>query len=360
MNQVKKRKQAVAVIFGGCSSEYEISLQSASSVLSHMNHEKYQVIPIGITRDGRWLRYDGAVEKLMDDTWYQDGACRPVFLSPDRSHGNLVELTEKGLTYAHIDAAFPVLHGKNGEDGTIQGLIELAGVRLIGCGTLASALCMDKDRAHLLVKEAGIKAPTAVSLSGSIPDMATLQELLQELTYPLFVKPVRAGSSYGISKIYEQEELKGAVDKALQYDNALIIEENIDGFEVGCAVMDDGFGGLLVGRVDEIQLTCGFFDYRKKYTEVDSKIHMPARIDRETEARIQETAKIIYKTLGCSGFARIDMFLTPTGEIVFNEVNTIPGFTSHSRFPKMMAGVGISFSKILEILIDGTAQGEPS
>ena len=142
-----------------------------------------------------------------------------------------------------------------------------------------------------------------------------------------------------------------AIEEALKYDNEIMIEENIDGFEVGCAVMNDKEGGEIIGRVDEIELACGFFDYTKKYTEVDSKIHMPARIDPHTESRIKDAARTIYKTLGCCGFARVDMFLTPTGKIVFNEVNTIPGFTSHSRFPKMLEGVGISFHDILENLI---------
>lgn len=347
-------KKTIAILFGGCSSEYEISLQSAYAVLNHIDKEKYQLIPIGITRDGSWLRYAGPIEKLTEDSWMEDPACTPAVLSPDRRHHGLLQYGQDGCQVVPIDAIFPVLHGKNGEDGTIQGLAEMAGIPLIGCGTMASALCMDKDRAHILVKAAGIAVPEAVSLhlSGDhFPDQESLHELTKHLPYPLFVKPVRAGSSYGISKIYQEQDLLQAVKKAAEYDTEIIIEQNIDGFEVGCAVMDDGKGGELIGRVDEIELACGFFDYTKKYTEVDSKIHMPARIDADTEARIKEAAARIYRCLGCSSFARVDMFLTPEKHIVFNEVNTIPGFTSHSRFPKMMNGIGISFAEILERLI---------
>ena len=349
------KKKIIAVLFGGCSSEYEISLQSAYAVLTHIDREKYDILPVGITREGNWFLYEGPLQKLEDDSWHQDPNCIPAVLSPDRLHHGLLRYGHDGYQILPVDGVFPVLHGKNGEDGTIQGLTEMAGIPLIGCGTMASSLCMDKDRAHILVKSIGIAVPESVSLHLSsaeqMPDEKTLCNLTRRLTYPLFVKPIRAGSSYGISKIYEKKELSSAVAKALEYDTEIIIEENIDGFEVGCAVMNDGKGGELIGRVDEIELAGGFFDYTKKYTEVDSKIHTPARIDPHTESRIKEAAGRIYRCLGCSGFARVDMFLTPNGQIVFNEVNTIPGFTSHSRFPKMMDGIGISFGEILERLL---------
>lgn len=201
--------------------------------------------------------------------------------------------------------------------------------------------------AHRLVEAAGIVVPKSVTIGNS--KIAELDELTTELTYPLFVKPVRAGSSFGITKIYKKEELEPAVKFAFEHDDKVIIEENIDGFEVGCAVM--GIDELLVGRVDEIELSNGFFDFTEKYNLITSKIHMPARIDKKCEKRVQEAAQIIYKTLACSGFARVDMFLKPSGEIVFNEVNTIPGFTAHSRYPSMMKGIGLSFSEMLDKLI---------
>ena len=201
--------------------------------------------------------------------------------------------------------------------------------------------------AHKLVCATGISVPKSVTIEHSM--MAELNKWTKDLRYPLFVKPVRAGSSFGITKIYKRDDLDVAVKLAFQHDDKVIIEENIEGFEVGCAIL--GKEKLIVGRVDEIELSEGFFDYTEKYTLKSSKIHMPARIDAQSEERVQETAIEIYRTLGCSGFARVDMFYTPSGEIVFNEVNTIPGFTSHSRYPNMMKGIGISFAEMLDKLI---------
>lgn len=339
----------VAVIFGGKSTEYEVSLQSAASVFEHMNTERYEVIPIGITREGEWYHYTGEYRKIADNSWFRDTEnLYPVVFSPNRATQGFLEWREKEYTPLQVDVVFPVLHGKNGEDGTLQGMLELAGIPLVGCNMLSSALCMDKDRAHKLVSLAGIAVPKAVSFQAHERREA-LEKIADTLTYPLFVKPVRAGSSYGISKVYGKAELEDAIRLAFEHDTEVIVEENIDGFEVGCAVL--GREELLVGRIDEIELTGGFFDYTEKYTLKSSEIHMPARISAACEKQIQEKAKIIYKALGCSGFARVDMFLRPSGEIVFNEVNTIPGFTTHSRYPNMMKGIGLSFGDMLDRLI---------
>lgn len=338
----------IAVIFGGNSTEYPVSLQSAFSILENLDKQKYDIIPIGITRQGDWYRYYGDYDRILNDSWCENNEVLvPVVISQNSSISGMIEWKEDGMKITKIDLAFPVLHGKNGEDGTVQGVFELAGISVIGCDTLSSALCMDKDRAHKLVQNAGVAVPKAIVLKNATRENA--MELSKELTYPLFIKPVRAGSSFGITKINKREELQAAVDHAFEHDSEVIIEEAVDGFEVGCAVL--GIDDLLVGRVDEIELTDGFFDYTEKYTLKSSEIHMPARIDDACEKRIQETAKLIYQTLGCSGFARVDMFLKPSGEIVFNEVNTIPGFTSHSRYPNMMKGIGLSYEEILNKLI---------
>ena len=273
-------------------------------------------------------------------------------VSPDRSVHGILEFQTKhvpsaeGIRTRRIDFAFPVLHGKCGEDGTVQGVFELAGIPVIGCGTLSSALCMDKDRAHRLAEMAGIAVPKAVTIQRYERENAAA--LTACLTYPLFVKPVRAGSSYGISRILGPDELPAALDLAFSHDSEVIVEENMEGFEVGCAVV--GIEELFVGRVDEIELDHGFFDYAEKYERASAVIHMPARIDQETEQRIQNAAKIIYRALGCSGFARVDLFLAPDGRIVFNEVNSIPGLTAMSRFPTMMKGAGLSFPELLDML----------
>ena len=247
-----------------------------------------------------------------------------------------------------LDCALPILHGANGEDGTVQGLFQLAGIPVAGCGTLASALCMDKDRAHKLAKLAGVAVPRSLVLQ-AWEDPQRAADFAQQTGYPLFVKPVNAGSSYGISQIHRPEELRPALDLALEYDAQVILEEAIPGFEVGCAVM--GTQELVVGEIDEIELSQGFFNFTEKYTLKTSAIHVPARVSPDTARRVKETAKVIYRALGCTGFARVDCFLTPEGQIVFNEVNTIPGFTEHSRFPGMMKAAGFSFPEILDTIL---------
>lgn len=357
------QKKTIAVIFGGNSTEYEVSLQSVYSVLENLDGEKYDIIPIGITREGEWYRYRGNYGKIADNTWHRDSSLlTPVAVSQSRSVRGFLELARRkdtGIyTAVKIDLAFPVLHGKNGEDGTLQGLFELAGIPVVGCNILSSALCMDKSRAHMLVGASGIAVPKAVTfrryqweaaLKESALQETAMDEAVQSMSYPLFVKPVRAGSSFGITKVSQESELRGAVEAAFAHDDEVTLEEAVEGFEVGCAILGDET--VTVGRVDEIELSDGFFDYTEKYTLKTSRIHMPARIDAETERRIQETAVKIYRILGCSGFARVDMFLTPSGGIVFNEVNTIPGCTSHSRYPNMLKGVGISFAEMLDRLI---------
>lgn len=343
-------KRTIAVIFGGCSPEYPVSLESSHSVIVNLDREKYDVIMLGITKGGEWYRFYGDVSALEDDSW-RSGKCVPAVISPDREVHGIIEFGEDGVRATRIAAAFPVMHGKNGEDGTIQGLCELAGIPVIGCGTLCSAICMDKDRAHKLAELAGADVPAAIVLTG-MPDTDDIEARVAALGYPVFVKPVRAGSSFGITKVSSPAALMDAVRFAFQFDREVIIEEAITGFEVGCAVM--GNDELVIGRVDEIEIYGDIFDYEEKYTLKTAKIHMPARISEETEKRIQATAGKIYRALDCRVMARVDMFLTPDGRIVFNEVNTIPGFTPHSRFPNMMKGIGLDFPALLDALVDYT------
>jgi D-alanine---D-serine ligase len=251
----------------------------------------------------------------------------------------------------------PVLHGKNGEDGTVQGLLELAGIPGIGCKTLASALCMNKDKAHKIAATVGVSIPRSFTLK-SCADKRTYFEQAEKLGYPLFVKPVNAGSSYGITKVMNKNELPAAVELAFEYDSEIIIEENIQGFEIGCAVL--GNDVLIVGMLDEIELADGFFNHNEKYTLETSKIHVPARISEEKANEAKETAKKIYKALGCTGFARVDMFITPSGEIIFNEVNTIPGFTTHSRYPNMLKAAGMTFEEVINMAIGLAAGRSPN
>ena len=213
---------------------------------------------------------------------------------------------------------------------------------------------MDKHRAHQIVQAAGIEVPRSLVLERG-QGMESAHALAEQVGYPLFVKPVRAGSSFGITKVADRENLPAAVALASQYDREIILEEAVPGFEVGCAVMGNDI--LTVGEVDEIELEDGFFDYTEKYTLKTSAIHVPARIPRDTAERVKQTAQAIYRALGCSGFARVDMFLTPDGHIIFNEVNTIPGFTEHSRFPSMMQAVGLDLGQVISTVI-GLAVGK--
>ena len=349
-------KKRVAVLFGGFSPEYEVSLKSAFSIINAIDRRKYEAILLGITRQGEWFRYSGPVEDIPSDRWHVDGSrLESAIISPSRG-GGIVTFGKGGLAaQVPVDVVFPVLHGRNGEDGTVQGLCELAGIPVVGCGSAASALCMDKDRSHKLVSLAGIRVPKSFCFEHS-PTEGEAASALGALGLPLFVKPVKAGSSFGITKVEDESGYMEAIRVALDYDDAVIIEECIDGFETGCSVV--GNDELVTGRIDEIELASGFFDYEEKYTLKTSKIHMPARIDGDTERRLQEAAKAIYRVLGCRGYARVDIFLTSGRDIVFNEVNTIPGFTSHSRFPNMMKGAGIEYPELVERLIELVPYGQ--
>lgn len=341
-------KRTVAVLFGGCSSEYSVSLASAQAVVQHMDRERYTPVLIGISRSGAWLHYTGPVERMAEDTWNDPRWCAPAVVSLDRGDQTLLVRRGEQIERIHLDAAFPVLHGKNGEDGTVQGVFELAGIPLVGCGVLASALCMDKDRAHKLAAVAGVNVPNSFVLRrGEAQEAASRAEALG---YPIFVKPVKAGSSYGVTKVTERGQLAAAVELAFSHDDAVLLEECISGFEVGCAVL--GNDVLTVGAVDEIELQSGFFDYTEKYRLKTAQIHVPARIRPEQSAQIQETARTVYRALGCRGFARVDLFLDAQGRIVFNEVNTIPGFTAHSRYPSMMKAAGLSLQEVLTAVIE--------
>ena len=342
-------KKRIAVIFGGHSPEYDVSLNSSYSIIRAIDHEKYDVILLGIDREGAWYKYTGDVENIPVDKWQDDSRyLKRAFISPERS-GGLLEFNDDGRAeFTPLDAVFPVLHGRYGEDGTIQGLCELAGIPVVGSGAASSALCMDKDRAHKLVSLTGIRTPKAICFE-HVPSDEDLRLAARDIPLPLFVKPVKAGSSFGISKIDDYGDLAAAVAEALTIDDAVLIEESIDGFETGCSVV--GNNELMTGRIDEIELAGGFFTYEEKYTLKTSKIHMPARIDEQTEKKLQAAAITIYRTLGCKGYARVDMFLTRDNEIVFNEANTIPGFTAHSRFPNMMKGVGIDYPELIDMLI---------
>ena len=342
-------KLKIAVLFGGCSSEYDISLQSAYSVITHLDKGKYETAAFGITREGEWFYFSGQPERIKNDTWDDPAECARAIISPSREvHGALI-FDGDNVRQIRFDAVMPVIHGKNGEDGTIQGLLELAGIPVVGCNAFASALCMNKDKANKIAGAAGVPIPRSFTLKNGTDMVASLSQA-ESIGYPLFVKPVNAGSSHGITKVSCKNELPAAARLAFGYDDEIIIEENIPGFEIGCAVL--GNDDLIVGQIDEIELAGGFFDFTEKYTLKSSAIHVPARIPEQKAEEARALAKTVYRALGCTGFARVDMFLTPSGRIVFNEVNTIPGFTSHSRFPNMLKAIGMSLEQVVDRAIE--------
>lgn len=343
------KKKKIAIIFGGCSPEYKVSLESAYSIITNIDKEKYDIVLIGITKYGDWFKYDGDYENIKNNTWYNKNSCRSVIVSNNRCDKGIIVFENGIKKLIKLDAVFPIVHGKNGEDGTLQGIFEIADIPIIGCGVISSSLCMDKYMSHKMVQSFGIKVAKNIVI-GINEDKNSIDKKLSILNYPLFVKPMRAGSSFGITKVDNKTQVIDAINKAFLYDEEVIIEENVEGIEVGCAIF--GNEELILGEVDEIELNSGFFDYTEKYTLKTSKIHVPARIDKTTSNMIKEVAKRIYKILKCKDFARVDMFLTPNKEVYFNEINTIPGFTEHSRYPTMIKKVGIEFSDLVNRLIE--------
>jgi D-alanine---D-serine ligase len=342
-------RKKIAVLFGGCSPEYKISLESAYGIISHIDTDRFEPVMLGISPAGEWYLFTGPAGRICVDDWNNDSDCVRAVISPCRGTRGVVVFKDGGVETIQLDAALPVMHGRNGEDGTAQGLLELAGIPVIGCKTLCSALCMDKDRAHRVAASFGVRVPRSFTVKRTGP-VALLKEMAREIGFPLFVKPLRAGSSFGITRVNEEAGLVSAVDSAYRYDDEVIVEEAIPGFEVGCAVL--GNGEPVVGEIDEIELAGGMFDFKEKYTLETASIHVPARIPAQKADEIKKTAKTIYKALGCTGFARVDMFLTPDGGIVFNEVNTIPGFTAHSRYPGMFKAAGVSLTEIITRAIE--------
>lgn len=341
-------KKVICVLFGGKSSEYKVSLMSASSVIENLDKDKYEIINIGITIEGKWLRYYGPIEDIINDTWHL-GNCRDVLMSPCKN-GGIFEINSGKLISLNIDLIFPVLHGRYGEDGAMQGLLEVLAIPYIGCGISSSAVCMDKDYAHRLIEHSGIKVPQSIALNGDIAKK-DIQNFSNRVGFPIYVKPANEGSSIGMTKAMNIDELNMGIEEAFKFDNKIVLEENIDGYEVACAII--GNEELIVGEVCELELPDGLFlDYKEKYNVKNINIHIPARIDDLLKSKVINTAKDIYRILGCTGLARVDMFIDKDERIVFNEVNTMPGFTTTSIFPKMFINSNMTYGEILDKLIE--------
>jgi len=332
----------IGIIFGGCSEEHPVSVKSAREIARNLDVEKYEPFYVGITQSGDWLLCEGP-----DEGWERNG-CRPAVLSPDRSVRGLLVLDQGRYETISLDVVLPVLHGKLGEDGAIQGLLELSGIPYVGCDIQSSALCMDKSLAYLVAASAGVRTPhhwTVTPDENIDPD---------RITYPVFVKPARSGSSFGVSKVSRKEELPSAVETARKYDAKVLIEEAVAGSEIGCAILGDG-KDLIAGQVDHIALSHGFFrihqEDRPETGSDNSVAIVPADIPGESRSLVAERAKAVYRALGCRGLARVDMFLMEDGEVVLNEVNTFPGMTSYSRYPRMMAAAELPLTEVIDRLV---------
>ncbi|MBQ9375169.1 MAG: D-alanine--D-alanine ligase [Ruminococcus sp.] len=347
----------VAVIFGGKSNEHDVSLISATHVIKSISREKYKVIRIGITKKGHWLKYIGDVDDIANGQWEKHPDNVPCVLSPDPLHKGFLVIDEDGsVSNLKIDCVFPVLHGKNGEDGTIQGLLQLAQIPFVGCDMISSANCMDKDTTHTILEAHGIKTAKWVTLIESELDMLNdkCKQIESELTYPMFVKPANCGSSVGISKAHNLDELKRGIKMAFTHDTKVLVEQGLVGVECECAVM--GNENPYASTIGEIEAANEFYDYDAKYENAASKVIIPARFDDDTMTKIREEAIKAYKAMGCGGLARVDFFLCDNNEIVVNEINTLPGHTSISMYPKLMEYDGMPFEeqedKLIKLAID--------
>ncbi len=345
-------KLRVAVIFGGVSSEHDISLISATNIIKNIPEDKFEVVKIGITKKGRWLYFPGDVNMLINDSWEDYSDCTPCILSPDPIHkGFLKVLSDGTVASMKVDVIFPVLHGKNGEDGTIQGLFTMANIPYVGCDVISSANCMDKDVTHIILNNAGIKTADWYSINdwelSELDEKA--DEIVSKLKFPMFVKPSNCGSSIGISKVTNRKDLIDAIKYAFTHDKKVVVETGIEGREVECAVL--GNGRPVASTVGEIQPVDGFYDFEGKYQTNDCGLFIPARIPEDDIERIRETALKAYKAVGCKGLSRVDCFICKNGDIYVNEINTLPGFTSISMYPKLMEKMGFSQPELLERLI---------
>ena len=346
------KKLSVCVLFGGISPEHEVSLRSGESVLNHIDHSKYNVFPVGITKDGDWIHYTGKDYSLLPTgEWKDHPGNRRAAISPVRGQG-LLSFEGDCVVRERIDVVFPVLHGENGEDGTIQGLLQLAGIPYVGPHVSASAVAMDKTLTKLVAGQAGIpQADWLLVRRGELDcHMDTVvTELEKRFAYPMFVKPAGTGSSVGVSKAANQEELKQGLLSAAVYDEKVLVEEFIRGKEIEVAVM--GNDSPVASVCGEIDSGAEFYDYDAKYITDTSVAYIPARISEEAAEQVRDMAVRIYRAVGCQGLSRVDFFVKEDGQPVFNEINTIPGFTSISMYPKLFAASGIPYSQLIDELI---------
>ena len=347
------KKLSVCILFGGMSPEHEVSLRSAESVLNNIDKSRYNVFPVGITKDGRWILFGGKDYSLLPSgEWINHPDNRPAAISPVRGQG-LLNFEGDCVVRERIDVVFPVLHGENGEDGAMQGLLKLAGIPYVGPHVAASAVAMDKTLTKLVADQAQIPQAAwhlvrRADLSARVA--ATLDQLESKFSYPMFVKPAGTGSSVGVSKAADRKSLETALEAAAAFDDKVLVEEFIHGREIEVAVM--GNESPVASICGEIDSGAEFYDYEAKYVTDTSVAYIPARIPEDIQEQVRESAVKVYKAIGCKGLSRVDFFVTYEGNrVVFNEINTLPGFTSISMYPKLFAASGIPYSELIDSLL---------
>jgi len=339
-------------LFGGNSSEYAVSLKSAYGVITNTDTEKYNILPVGITRDGSaWYLYRGAYENIRDGKWIEDTEhLTPAYLTP----GSRLCLCPQGepASYLTVDVAFPVMHGAYSEDGRMQGLLDMCGVSYVGPGCIASGCCMDKGITKQILKCQGIPQARAILVAKEDLDKAYDRirfAVKSGFGYPVFVKPACAGSSVGVSRVESDRELRAALDKALAEDSKALIEEFIEGREIEVAVM--GNENPIASPCGEIDPGAAFYDYETKYVSSTASYYIPARLDEEVANKVRSLAQRIYKAMGCRGLSRVDFFVKKDNTIIFNEINTLPGFTPISMYPKLFMHMGMTYSEVIDNLL---------
>ena len=347
------KKLNVCVLFGGISPEHAVSLRSAESVLNNMDSEKYNVFPVGITREGKWMLFGSKDYALLPDgVWQSHADNRAAAISPVRGQGLLI-FEEDRVTTQSIDVVFPVLHGENGEDGAMQGLLQMAGIPYVGPHVAASAVAMDKTLTKLVVDNAGVpQAAWQLVRSSEMKNRmeSILNDLEARFAYPMFVKPAGTGSSVGVSKASDRATLEAALLAAGAFDEKILVEEFICGREVEVAVL--GNSNPVASICGEIDSGADFYDYDSKYITDTSTAYIPARIPEDVAEQVREAAVKVYSVVGCQGLSRVDFFVTfDDNRVVFNEINTLPGFTSISMYPKLFAASGIPYGELIDQLL---------
>ncbi len=344
-------KKRIVVLFGGQSSEHLVSCMSAANVIGQIDTSRYELLLIGITEEGHWLRAD-SLEDVRTGAWKE--STTEAIISPDATSHSVV-LTEQGTSRnVPVDVVFPVLHGPYGEDGTVQGLLELAKIPYVGCGVLSSAVSMDKLYTKLIVDTLDIRqaryVPVMVWKFQKDPDII-IRQIEEKFSYPVFVKPSNAGSSRGITKAGNRQELLAGLEEAARHDRKILVEETIIGHEVECAVLGGGQKPVASSGVGEILAAAEFYDYEAKYFNEQSRTVIGPELPGDSAERVRKAAERIFNAVDGYGLARVDFFVTDGGEVVFNEINTLPGFTSISMYPMLWEAAGISKKELIDRLI---------